>query len=101
MKELNVVLACNGGVSTKTLCRKIHEAGISLGVDVVCDAFPVAVVGDHLDGVDAMLIGPQIKWMESQLRNQYPTISIQVMDMRDYGTMNGQAILEKLMEQLG
>ena len=101
MEKLTIVLACNGGVSTKTLCRKIREAGASLGVEVACDAFPVAVVGDHLDGADALLIGPQIKWMEGQLRNQYSDIPLQVMDMQDYGTMNGKAILEKLMKLLG
>lgn len=96
MKTVKITLACNGGVSTKMLCKKIIEAGRTRNLDIECEAYSVNSVGEHLEGSDVLLIGPQVKWMLEKLRDQFPDTRIEVIDMCDYGTMDGASILNKL-----
>lgn len=101
MKTVTITLACNGGVSTKMLCKKIIEAGLTRDLDIKCEAYSINNVGEHIEGSDVLLIGPQVKWMLGKMRDQFPNTPVEVIDMHDYGTMDGAAILDKLAPEFG
>ncbi len=49
---------------------------------------------------DIILLGPQIRFMEKQIKADYnkPTM---VIDMMDYGRLDGKAVLTKALALLG
>ena len=63
-----IMLVCNAGMSTGMLAKRIQEA--SAGTMEV-HAYGEAEFIDYVDGVDLILVGPQI-------RHQIPTIEAQV-----------------------
>ena len=99
MKQIKVTLCCNGGVSTKMLVKKIVDAAQTHGFEIECDAYPVTRIAEAAPGSDIILIGPQIKFMAKELQNRYPDIPVDVIDMRDYGSMNGKKIFEDALKK--
>lgn len=55
------------------------------------------------DAPDCILIGPQIKYMEDQLKfaANKPNIPLEVIGMEDYGTMNGKNVIAQAERLLG
>ena len=45
--------------------------------------------------VDVLLLGPQVRFMKSQFETKLADkgIPVDVIDMKDYGMMNGEAVL--------
>ncbi|KUP25912.1 PTS sugar transporter subunit IIB [Paenibacillus sp. DMB5] len=99
MKKLKITLACNGGVSTKILTGKIIEAAKKREYDIECDAYSAAAIDDFIEGTDVLLLGPQVKYMAESMRKKFPGIPVDVIDMRDYGSMNGEKILSNVIEK--
>ncbi len=97
VKKLKITLCCNGGVSTKMLCKKIVAAAESHGFEIDCDAHAVAGVETSAEGSDLILVGPQIKFMAKPLQEKLVDIPVEVIDMRDYGAMNGTKIFEDML----
>ena len=55
------------------------------------------------DAPDCILIGPQIKYMEDQLKadaNKHD-IPLEAIGMQDYGTMNGKNVISQAERLLG
>ena len=48
-----------------------------------------------------MLLGPQVRFNEKKLKEQYPDKIIRCIEMRDYGTMNGDAVLKFARKEMG
>lgn len=46
---------------------------------------------------DIVLLGPQVRYQKSQVESMAGDVPVAVIDMRDYGTMNGEAVLEKAL----
>ena len=82
-----VVLVCNGGLSTSIMAKKLNDMG---GNDYDVYAYGEQEYEEHLDGVDCVLIGPQIRYL---LGNDVP---VEVIEPRTYGTMNVAKVVEQL-----
>ena len=52
-------------------------------------------------GSDCVLIGPQIRFNVPKLQAAYPGIPIEDVDMRVYGTMNGEEALKAARKLIG
>ena len=97
---MNIYLVCNAGMSTSILVRKMQEAAEKQNVsDVEIEAFSVEILDERIDTADVVLLGPQIRHMleevEKIVAGRCPVV---VIDMKDYGTINGQKILEKALK---
>lgn len=99
MKHLKVTLACNGGVSTSMLCTRLIAEGAARGYELECKAYAVAQVEAEIPNSDLVLVGPQVKYAAKQLQEKFPDKKIEVIDMRDYGTMNAAGILDKYLQK--
>lgn len=95
MEHLKVTLVCNGGVSTSMLCSRLVAEGAKRGYEMECKAYALADVDKHIPDSDLVLVGPQVKYAAKQLVAKFPDKKINVIEMRDYGTMNAAAILDK------
>lgn len=95
----NILLVCAAGMSTSLLVNKMKDAAKKKEIEVNINALPVSECGSVVDTVDIVLLGPQVRFQKAQVEALVKgRIPVEVIDMRLYGTMNGQAILEKALE---
>lgn len=81
---------------------KIAEAAKSRGLELDIDAVSVDAVPSHIDGTQVLLIGPQMSHAKNNLEERFgDRCKVMVMDMMDYGRMNGEAILDKALALIG
>ncbi|WDF83797.1 PTS sugar transporter subunit IIB [Lacticaseibacillus pabuli] len=90
-----IMLACAGGMSSSLLVTKMQQAAAAAGEDVIIFATGVSaaerVVAERHP--DVLMIGPQVRYHIDSLRAKLD-IPVAVIDMQDYGRMNGQRVLE-------
>lgn len=100
MKKLKITLVCAGGVSTGIMCKKIREAAAKKGYeDVECNAYALDKLSEAAPGSDVILLGPQISFRFDQIKGDYPEIPVELINMMDYGMMNGEKIFNGLLEK--
>lgn len=51
--------------------------------------------------MDVMLLGPQVRFLESKMKGIAGGKPVAVIDMQAYGTMNGKKVLEQALKLLG
>ena len=100
-----ILLSCAGGFSTSLLVNKMKEAAKAEGKEYEIKTVLGAQVEDIIekDAPDCILIGPQIKYMEDQLKadaNKHD-IPLEAIGMQDYGTMNGKNVISQAERLLG
>ena len=100
-----ILLSWAGGFSTSLLVNKMKEAAKAEGKEYEIKAVSAAQVEDIIeqDAPDCILIGPQIKYMEDQLKadaNKHH-IPLEAIGMQDYGTMNGKNVIAQAERLLG
>ena len=90
-----IMLACAGGMSTSLLVTKMEVAAKEAGEECKIWAIGESGIEDHLGEFDVLLLGPQIRYklkpVQKLLNGKYP---VEVIQMKDYGTMNGKAVFE-------
>ena len=97
---VNITLICAGGFSTSMLMNKMKEAAAKKGVDVEIRAMAEANF-EKFDGpTDVLLLGPQVGHLLDQYQNKSENIKVSVIDMMDYGMMNGEKVLEDALSLL-
>jgi PTS system cellobiose-specific IIB component len=88
-------------MSTSILVAKMQEAAKAQNVDAKIEAFSVEVLDERVDTADAILIGPQIRHMvpevEKTVNGRCP---VAVINMRDYGMINGANVLKQALEMI-
>ena len=94
----NIVLVCNGGMSTSILANRIKELG---GEEVEVNAYGEQEYAQHLADADVVLIGPQIRYLIDDIRKQVgDSIPVASIDPRVYGSMNAEKVLKMVDELL-
>ena len=88
---MKLMLVCNAGMSTSMLVSKIESAAKEQGIELEVAAFPLTQAEKVIDDWDVVMLGPQVK----KATDKTP---IEVIDMRDYGLMNGANVLKKALE---
>lgn len=95
-----IVLLCAAGMSTSALVRKMKEAANDSGYECEISAHPVAEAKNYSDA-DYILLGPQVRYRLKEVQGQLPDNKVEVIDMKDYGMMNGKAVLDHVRGVLG
>lgn len=97
---MNILLSCASGMSTSLLAEEMKKAAEKEGLELKVWEVPVLRIKDHLDNVDVILIGPQIRYRLSELKKMGAerNIPVEVINSIDYGTMNGKKIIEFAMK---
>ncbi|WP_159722755.1 PTS sugar transporter subunit IIB [Enterococcus sp. CSURQ0835] len=99
-----IMLVCSAGMSTSLLVTKMEKAAEAQGMEA--DIFAVsaseadAKLEDSEHPIDVMLLGPQVRFMKSQFEDKLAgkNVPLAVIDMKDYGMMNGESVLKTAME---
>jgi PTS system cellobiose-specific IIB component len=95
----NIVLVCAAGMSTSILVQKMKEAAQKNSIDASIKAVAEADFANHADGVQVLLLGPQVRFKFDELKSAYEPkgIKVAVINQIDYGRMNGEKVLTDAM----
>lgn len=98
----NILLVCAAGMSTSLLVNKMKEYAASVGKEVHIEALPVSEANTVIEKADIVMVGPQVRYQLPQVEELAKgRIPVVVIDMKDYGMVNGQAVLTKALELIG
>lgn len=97
---MKVGVFCALGMSTSVVVKKIIKAANEQGIDIEIAAHSVNDIETYARGNDILLLGPQISYRKNELQKMYPDIPVVVMNVRDYGTGNGENILKTIEKAL-
>lgn len=100
-----IMLICAAGMSTSLLVTKMEKAAAALGEEAEIFALPITEGVKRLAEVDCILLGPQVRFnmkdIQKQIQGLGLTTPCEVIDMRDYGTMNGEKVFAYAKKLMG
>lgn len=96
-----ILLACNAGMSTSLLVLRMEKSAEEKGIDAKITAVGITEAESIMLDWDIVLLGPQVrhqlKMLEKKAEGKMP---VTVIEMRDYGLMNGEKVLNSALETL-
>ncbi|WP_099221737.1 PTS sugar transporter subunit IIB [Listeria costaricensis] len=94
MKKL--MLMCNAGMSTSVLVRKMQKVADEKGIEIEIWAISETDFEKNWRNAEAILLGPQVSYMKDKVSEVVQgQIPVGVIDIVDYGRMNGEKVLEQ------
>ncbi len=97
-----IMLICAAGMSTSLLVTKMQKAAHELGEYVEIFALPLNAGKKEIANVDCVLLGPQVRYakteIESIIEESGKKIPYAIIDMKDYGMMNGKKVLDEAIQ---
>lgn len=104
MAEKTIMLVCSAGMSTSLLVTKMQAAAKEKGIDANIFAVSAAEADRNLASkdVNVLLLGPQVRFMKTQFEKKLEgkNIPMDIINMQDYGMMNGPKVLDQALELL-
>lgn len=101
-KEKTIMLVCAAGMSTSLLVKKMQDAASNTNINVKIFATAASNAESEFDSKhpDLLLLGPQVRYMENDMKKNFPSIPVKIINMADYGMMNGQKVLEQALKEI-
>ena len=105
MSKTTIMLVCSAGMSTSLLVTKMQKAAEEQGLETDIFAVSASDADNHLAAkeVDVLLLGPQVRFMKAQFESKLADkgIPLEIIDMKDYGMMNGENVLAQALNLIG
>lgn len=98
---MNILLVCAAGMSTSLLVNRMNDAAKGKGIEVHIEAHPVGSIKNYGDDANVILLGPQVRFELKKVKGMYPDKPVEVINMQDYGMMNGAKVLDHALKLLG
>lgn len=93
-----ILLACSGGFSTGMLVQRMKEAAVAKNLNIEILTVGEDNISEQLDS-DVLLLAPQIAHKLEDLSSDL-NMPVFTIDMMDYGMMNGEKALAKVLEKI-
>lgn len=98
---ITALLICNQGMSTNVLRQKIEEEAKKLGIELTINAAGMSSLDKYINGLDVVLLGPQIRYAEPTVRAELdktrPDVKLINIEPTDFGMMRGDRVLAKIL----
>lgn len=102
MAEKTIMLVCSAGMSTSLLVTKMQAASKARNMDTEIFAVSAAEADKNIlsKNIDVMLLGPQVRFMKGQFEKKLAgkNIPLDIINMQDYGRMNGENVLDQAIK---
>lgn len=102
MSKKNIMLVCSAGMSTSMLVSAMKKEIEKEGIDAEVFSKPSTEAIEYAEEepVSVLLLGPQVQFMKSGFEESLEgkKIPIEVINSRDYGTMNGEKVLQQALK---
>ena len=83
----------------------MEKAAAAMGDEVEIFALPISEGEKRVGDVDCILLGPQVRFNLGKIKEEAakvnPGLPVDVIDMKDYGMMNGEAVYKKAKAMMG
>ena len=100
-----ILLVCSAGMSTSLLVTKMEGAAKDAGYEAKIFALPFSDAPRVLEEVDCILLGPQVRFNLGKIKEEAdkvnPGLPVEVIDMKDYGMMNGEKVYAHAKKLMG
>lgn len=104
MADKTIMLICAAGLSTSLLVSKMQKSAKEKGIDAEIFANSANEADAILakKDIDVLLLGPQVRFMKSQFEKKVEgkNIPVDIINMQDYGMVNGEKILQTALDLL-
>ena len=104
MSKSTIMLVCAAGMSTSMLVTKMQNAAKEKDLDAEIFAVAASEADKKLanQSIDVVLLGPQVRFMAKQFQEKLEPLKIpvEVINMADYGMMNGAKVLEQAVKMM-
>lgn len=97
---VKILLVCSAGMSTSLMVNKMKEAAANKGVEAEIWAVADAEASTNIEKADVMLLGPQVRFLESKMKQVAGSKPVAVIDMLAYGQMDGEKVLNQALQML-
>lgn len=94
---MRILLACNAGMSSSILVKKIKDIAVQKGLDVVVEAKSYSEISAEKGRWDVCMVGPQIIYAVDQIK-QTLRIPVAAVEARTYAMADGAKALEQAMK---
>ncbi|WP_028043792.1 PTS sugar transporter subunit IIB [Candidatus Stoquefichus massiliensis] len=95
---IRIMLCCASGMSTSLLVEKMKKAAKEENIEVEIWAVGANEVKANADKADIILLGPQVRYAQKKIESEAPGVPVANIGMREYGMMNGAAVLKQALE---
>ena len=95
---MRILLVCAAGMSTSLLVNNMLKAAKEKEMDVHIEAHPVSQSDRYGPDSDVILLGPQVRYELNKMKNKYPDKPVEMINMQDYGRMDGSKVLQTAIE---
>ncbi|MGE7877978.1 PTS sugar transporter subunit IIB [Peribacillus muralis] len=98
--ELNILLCCSAGMSTSLLVNKMEKAASQEGVNAKIQAVATTEVRNHINDVDVVLLGPQVRYLLNDIREigDEKGVPVDTINPMHYGSCNGKEVLKAAIQ---
>lgn len=103
MKKLNVLLVCGSGASSGFMAANIRKAAKARGLDIGVVARSESEIDSYIDEIDVLMVGPHLAYILDEVDEIVGDWPVKVILMKKdyYATLDGEAALDHLLEQMG
>ena len=98
---MNVLLVCSAGMSTSILMKKLEKYAEDQGIEFSIKATGWSSTKEYCDGVDCILMGPQVSYQKENVEKMAGDIPVAVIPPQDYGMGNCKNIFMLIDQTLG
>lgn len=98
---IRIMLCCASGMSTSLLVQKMKKAAEEKEIETEIWAVGANEVRENALKADIILLGPQVRYAQKAIEADANGIPVVHIGMKEYGMMNGKAVLEQVLEILG
>jgi cellobiose PTS system EIIB component len=99
---LKILLCCSAGMSTSLLVSKMESSAKAHGIDCKIWAIGSSEVNQQIENeeVDVLLLGPQVRFLLSQLKaaGEKKGIPVDSINSMHYGLCNGEEVLKQAIK---
>ena len=97
---MNILLCCSAGMSTSLLVNKMEKAAVEEGLNVKIQAVATMEVRNHIDEMDVILLGPQVRYQLNDIKKigDEKGVPVDTINPMHYGTCNGKEVLRTALQ---
>ena len=99
-RHLEVLLVCGSGASSGFMAVNMRKAAEAHGIDATITARSEAEIDSYIDKIDALMIGPHLKYLAEDASAKYADKNALVilMDPDYYSTLDGEKAMKHLIK---
>lgn len=98
-----IMLCCSAGMSTSILVKKMQKEAEQRGLETDIKAFGAAEFENQVANYQVVLLGPQVKYMQADLKQKASPhgVKVEPINPLDYGMQRADKVLDFALDLIG